>query len=192
MKKVFFAATVVLFACWSTFGAVITWGKATTVSEDSDVLTEGTLLEAYSFGYTGSYMANGIKFVGARPAELPNYAYAYYNDETMKATYKGYYDMLRTASYASDRETHTLPVGGGNLVSGQKYKIQVWHVDDRSGKGSRTMTLGDGESANTVLLGADPGYYAIGTFTAGSGTQDLTITGNRSAMISGYQIRAID
>jgi hypothetical protein len=48
-----FALALVLLASSQSWGALITWGSATTISGDSDVLTTGTLVYAYNMGFLG-------------------------------------------------------------------------------------------------------------------------------------------
>lgn len=106
--------------------------------------------------------------------------------------------LLNTAAFGGGTST-SMTVGGGNLVNGGLYEIQIWYVEERTigtpAVNTRVMTYGDGQG-NTVNLGGTPGLlgqYAIGTFTADGPNQTLTLATNGFAQshLTAYQIRMI-
>ena len=81
------------------------------------------------------------------------------------------------------------------LTIGQEYAIQYWVQDSRTGAGDineRNLTLA-GSTPVTLDYnnGAGVGQWAVGTFTADSATQDISITANSSVQIGMIQLRAL-
>jgi hypothetical protein len=61
----FVAVALVMLAPLPLRAGLITWGSATTISGDSDVVTTGTLVYAYNMGPSGvaATTVNGVTFV---------------------------------------------------------------------------------------------------------------------------------
>jgi hypothetical protein len=93
----------------------------------------------------------------------------------------------------------------GALTTGQKYQIQVFFVDQRTGERDRVMQYGSFDGSNTggtVDLEADPnnagsapwGQFVIGTFTVDAdGAPDLTLDaqGFGEAHLTAIQLHAV-
>ena len=171
--------------------SVITWGAATPISISSDVSTIGELVEAFNTGGTTSgtdVTVNGVPFTGTATFLDNNSNIDFFtSDNTGDAAYD---ELLSSIDFGNGADRVTKEVGNGNLVVGEEYLIQVWYVDDRGG--AKVMRFGDG-NGNTVDLNSVPGQYVIGSFTANSTTQDLTLDAQNlgNAHITAYQIRSI-
>ncbi len=200
--------------------AVITWGSATDVVSTLDVSTNGTTVEAFNIGYeyTGAIVptppalstvtVNSVIFAAlAGPSPLTETnggAYGFLAGKTTGNT--DYNSLLNSAAYGGGTGTVDMTLGGGNLVNGQQYEIQLWYVDVRTeGVDTRAMIFGDGEitessvSVSSGIFGPSGtlGQYTIGTFTADGINQTLSLTpgvapnafGN--SQLNAYQIRAV-
>ena len=109
-----------------------------------------------------------------------------------------YDNLLSSVDFGGGGNPFTITVGDGDgnssvasaglLQPGTNYQIQVWFYDDRANQDTRVMQFGDG-NGNTVLLNDQ---FAIGTFTADSATQDLSLAaqGFGNAHINAYSILA--
>lgn len=195
-KKPFIILNALLASSLMSHAATITWGAPTSVSSASDVVAAGTLVEAVngyisgnSFATSASPTVNGVSFAGTK--NLLN------QDTTAKIDCysgdtgdSGYNDLLSSIDFGGGGDYFTKELGGGNLVSGSEYLIQVWFVDDRATTSSRVMRYGDG-NGNTVDLTAGSAQYVTGTFTADGTTQTLSMDaqGFGNAHITAYQIR---
>ena len=191
MKKTTFGILFLALMTGGVCAATINWGTPVDVSAASDVITEGTLVEAVNAGSTslGSLTVNGVTFT-SDDSFLPNGAVtARYSGDTGDANYNTILDSL---DWTSNGAKVSWALGGGNLVSGVEYKIQVWYADTQ--KAHRNLIYGDGEAAeNTVTLSAT-GQYAIGTFIADGTTQTLTSDGLNDTFnphLTAYQIREL-
>ena len=208
MKKIHtitgIAALATLSLTTATQAATITWGAATAVStaigNSSDVSLDGTLYHAVtgefraSSGSIDDYIVNGVLFTGVGGGNGGT------NDlwsggNSGDTTYNA---LLSEANFNLGGSSVTIALGdasalgGGALLDGQDYQLQVWYVDTNTT--GRTMTYGDGEaSPSTVNLLSTNGQYTIGTFTASGTTQDLTLLANSfgQAHISAMQLRTV-
>lgn len=173
--------------------APITWTPAQDTTDPSDIVLAGTLVEAFNGTGAGtSPSVNGVSFLA--------------NDTLLARSYAG--DILEGASsgdagldallmqfdYGNGPST-SISIGGGALVPGEQYLLQVFFTDLRSCCDDRTMTFGDGLGGDVVVgaLGSGLGQYASGTFTADAASQPLSLatSGFANAHINGYQLRAV-
>lgn len=169
--------------------AVIVWGNATDILDNNDILATGSLVEA--FNATGSSKAgntntvNGVTFTSTSTLLNSNTNANNFSNLSVSTEY----DALLSSVDFGNGSSHNLTLGGGNLVVGQQYTIQVWYVDTRNKTDDRVMTFGDG-NGNTVNLNDQ---YAIGTFVADGTNQTLSLLANSfdNVHISAYQIRLI-
>lgn len=186
MKKIFWILHLALIAGFAS-AAPITWETPVDVSAASDVMAEGTLIEATNAGAPslGSLTVNGVTFISDDSLLPQNAVTSRFNGDTGDLNYNTILDSL---DWNSSGGKVALTLGGGDLVPGTEYKIQVWYADTQ--KITRNLLCGDGEpTENTATLGAT-GQYAIGTFTADGTTQTLTSEGiGFNAHLTAYQIR---
>ena len=154
----------------------ITWGPATTVSADGEVLKAGTLVYAVRF-YSGTNtdpVINGVTFTspGAN-LTLPS-PWNLQNGLGAPASFSAGYQQLLGSDSWSDG---TLTLNG--LTSGRTYALQVWANDARGGASNQieTVTMSNSVNLNKNINGTGYGQYAYGTFTAAATTQAFTIAG---------------
>lgn len=199
-------ALAALLSPIASHGAPITWGTATDVATVADVSTTGGFVEAFNLAYraldTSTVTVNGVTFTGlttpspltTSPATSPS---AYLNGNS--SGNNDYNALLNTAAYGGGPST-MITVGGGNLINGGEYLIQVWYVEERTTGNpvlnTRKMIYGS-PGGNTVTVGGTAGLlgqYAIGTFTADGPSQTLTLATVGASFLSchltAYQIRA--
>ncbi|WP_372795361.1 glycosyl hydrolase [Pontiella sp.] len=192
MKTTAIFTAAALLTAGTVQAATIIWGGATDISSSNDVLAAGTLVEAVNASAAGSPspVVNGVPFTSGSLLSSNNGV-----DVFLGSTGDSAYDtLLSNVDFGSES---SITIGGGSLVSGRPYLIQVWYADDRNATiAARNMTFGDGELIeSTVSLNAGSAQYAVGLFTADGTGQTLTITGDDgsggsvSAHINGYQLR---
>ena len=193
--KIFSHATllILVFLPLSAAGAPIMWGAATDVSAASDVVSSGTLVEAYNAGANDvvSRTVNGVLFTGTGGLLPNNNAGDFYSDTTGDAAYDA---LLGSLDFGGGTD-ETLSMGEGSLVTGNMYQVQVWYVDQVSLGRDQYFGDGDADTSNDVQLFGETAQYAIGTFTAdGTGYQDLEIrsgaSGHGNVHITAYQLRS--
>ncbi|MDF7808371.1 PEP-CTERM sorting domain-containing protein [Pontiellaceae bacterium B12219] len=187
MKKSTSIGAALLLAAGVAQAATISWGSATTVTDETDVSTLGTLEYAESWGAAVSDV-NGVDFVLASNGNVTRSDGA--TDRTHNRTDNvpsqvaqsgAYYDLLRSGWYSADAgKSITL----NNLTEDQEYLVQIWSSDDRYGINQEQVV--DGVTLETSL-----GQYVIGTFTADATTQDLAFSGTDSGIMTAVQVRAI-
>lgn len=201
--------------------ASIDWGLGPiTISGDSDVSTDGSLLAAYNFGAgtTGTTVINGVTFDNVLPTNFTNSApsvtvgtgagsLTIASSTLLSANVFGTgstpYASL-SAPYRALLESSVWNDSGGNrditftindLTPGQQYQIQIWVNDARSYGVTRTTTFTAGNSVvidqNTGSGDGGVGQFAIGTFTADSTTQTFVGSSGASTNLSGYLIAAV-
>lgn len=90
----------------------------------------------------------------------------------------------------------SLNIGGGSLLLGSNYLLQLWFTDLRSCCSSRVMTYGDGLGSNVNLsaTGNGLGQFAVGQFTADGTSQTLALASNgfSNVHLTAYQIRMME
>ncbi|WP_178931573.1 PEP-CTERM sorting domain-containing protein [Oceaniferula marina] len=181
--------------------AVISWGTATAVDASAtgglQVSTAGTFVEAFNAGggTTGTTTVNGVVFTNTDTDLLNNQwngpGSPVIDDAWEAGGADAHYDaLLSTAEYGGGGGFFTIDLGGGKLSDGQKYELQVWFVEDRSGLDGRVMHFSDASAANFADVNDQ---FVIGTFTADGTSQTLGLDaqGFGNAHISAYQLRAV-
>lgn len=174
--------------------ASITWDPVADTTDPTVIITDGSLVEAINgSGAAGVVTVNGVNFSPSDTLLPTNAASVALSSQTTLDP--GLDDLLNTVEFGGGTAT-SITVGGGALVSGQTYTIQVFFTDLRSCCSGRVMTYGDGEG-NTVDITASGvpgtfGQFATGTFIAGGTNQTLSLTANGfgNVHINGYQIRS--
>lgn len=178
----------------------IVWGSPQTVSGDSDVSTNGSLVYALTFGGTAapsSATVNGVTFSpftipGGFPttvtvgnvtlSESPGLLFGSNSFGTASTPFSGlstdYKTILGSGAYANNPVSITVSLNG--LTNGQDYEVQWWtnnaaNITPQFGGGFTNTTATAFNSvtldANTTNAVGGLGQYAIGTFTASGTTQ---------------------
>ena len=191
--------------------AMITWGSAvpvaTTAGNSSDVSTNGDLIEAYNavandhIDTEVPVTVNGVTFTpttalldgdprNGGPGDFSantNGGDPEYDILLSRLEFGGGTDLVTLELGDGDGDTSI--TGTGLLVPGENYEIQIWYLDTRPAQDDRITPVGDGNGNIVELNDA----FAIGTFTADSTTQNITLEspGFGQAHITAYQIRNI-
>ncbi|WP_290745983.1 hypothetical protein [Haliea sp.] len=188
-------ACVALLGSSLAFSAPITWSGAQNTAGAADVVVSGNLIEAVNAGPSnaGSVTVNGVVFANSA-ALLPQSTTI--NPLGGASTGDANYDLLLGRFDFGGGTSRSLNIGGGNLLSGMSYIVQVWYTDLRSCCSGRTMTFGDG-LGNNVNLNASArglGQFAVGQFTAGGASQTLSLASNGfgNVHITAYQVREVE
>ena len=185
---------LVLSLAGSVSAAMITWDSAFDVVGPEDVTATGILHEAINgSSVAGQVVVNGVTFTNSDDL-LGNSSGGDFlaGSTTGDADYDA---LLNKLDYGGGTST-TISMGGGTLIPGANYMVQVWFTDLRSAYMNRVMTFGDG-LGNTVDVHASTGglgQYTMGTFNAdatGSQTLSLITNGFGNAHITAYQLRAV-
>ena len=186
--------------------ASIVWSTPTTIAATSDVLSSGTVVDAYDFGTTGllGSTVNGVSFspfitngsattvgnvtlsdsggvnnaFGSASAPFSNLPAAYQT-------------ILASSSYTL---AGGLTVTLGGLSSGQSYEAKFWVNDSRNGIGTaRQETITDsGVVSGTLLFDTGTegglGQFVVGTFTASGPTEQFLILGSVVSQINAFEV----
>ncbi len=194
MKKQFIAFLLGVFFAVNVFAQAITWGTNATISADSDVFTNGTLLYAYDWANANATV-NGITFTGTSSANAGNV--------TISGIGSNYAGFTSTSAPFSNLSAayHSILVGGEfapttnltatitlkNLAAGHVYAVQIWVGDPRAsgGEAGRTeVAMGTNQvtlSYNIPPVPGGVGQYSIGVFTATGSSETFTLFSNGSS-----------
>jgi len=186
-------AALLLFLSFAAYlpAQGITWGTNATISADTDVFTDGTLLYAYDWANANTTV-NGIAFTGTTSANPGNVSMSgigsNYGGYTSASTpfsnlSAAYQSILKGGEYAlSSGITATITLN--NLTVGRVYAVQIWVGDPRAsgGEAGRTENAG-GSNSVTLAYNVPPspggvGQYSIGVFTATGSTETFTLLSN--------------
>lgn len=178
--------------CCVTHAAQITWNSVEDTVNPTSILATGSLVEAINgTAANGIVTVNGVDFA-ASDALLPNNAAAVGLDG--QTTNDSGLDALLDNVDFGGGTTELITVGGGNLVAGQTYTIQIFFTDLRF---NRTMVYGDneGNDVNVESTGGAGsfGQNVTGTFTADGINQTIRLAtiGFSNVHITAYQIRIV-
>jgi hypothetical protein len=161
-------AASILLALAGTARAQITWdtGSVTGITGASDISTLGEPVDALGANaQTGSAITVGDTtfnpFLGSDTGITISGAVGLGTDGS-GATSPAYDKVLDDVAYANTGDTGTVTFNSSILVAGDTYQVEIWNDGGRP-----TEFTG----ANTVELS---GEFALGTFTAGSGSESFT------------------
>ncbi len=187
-----------LVAVPSAHAAPITWGAATTMSADADVVTTGAHDRAYIFN--GASTINGVSFTtfsgsgdtdgftsgATHNGYNPNGGNVSPNYNNLSAAYK----IIANNGRYSDNGTGSITLN--NLNTNLDYTLQVWVNDSRTFGVGRTETIAGSPSLtyNVQSNSGGIGQFVTGTFTASAATQALPISASASAQINALNLRA--
>lgn len=187
--------SVALMGSSLAMSAPIIWGSAQNTTGALDVLTSGSLVEAFNAGSSaGPVTVNGVTFANT-DALLPLTTTQNMLNGANSGD-AGYNQLLNTVDFGGGVST-SLSIGGGNLLAGSNYLLQVWFTDLRTCCSGRNMIFGDGLGGNVTInaAGAGLGQFAVGQFTASAASQTLALIqgGNfANVHLTGYQVRMLE
>ena len=176
-------------------GSSIVWGTNVTVSADTDVFTNGTLLYAYDWSGT-NVTVNGVSFTGISSVNAStnvsvtgiggpyqNFTSSQSPFGALSAAYRG---VLVGGDYGGAvSATVTL----NNLTVGRVYAVQAWVSDPRGGgvagrtetvAGSNIVTL----AYNVPAAAGGVGQYTIGVFTATATSELFSLSSTNSTQLN--------
>ncbi len=198
-----------------TRAQTITWGGGTETA-DTDVVTNGTSVMAYSFSGQ-SPTVNGVAFTGTLTTSgvAPNFSLSgttngvaspVQNSQNYIVGANGapyttlspiYQQTIQGAAYGANSSILNLSVS--NLTVGHAYALQLWILETRAAYKTRTVIIAGANTnaASTVTIAYNliqaangVGQYAIGVFTATNATQKFSLTG-AAPQINAFQIRDV-
>lgn len=191
--------------------SAITFGTPTTISGDSDVSTQGTLLTAIATGSTttGTATVNGVTFNLVGPGGGGNVVITGGTGYNFNGTYGTPFSGLSTGFQTVLRQNDfhdpgNLGVTLNSLTPGHNYQFQLFVSDPRGATG-RQDYIDDGlghTSANIAFNTSSGaagngglGQFINGTFTAVGSSEGFTVlpvTGSGGvSQINGFQLRDI-
>jgi hypothetical protein len=214
------AALAAIALAGSASAATIAWGSVSTITSSTDVSTNGTLViarqataSAYGGNYGNSNTVNGVLFDGVANTssgvtfDISGFVGYDPNSYVVGAagtpgTLESAYQRMLTGAWHGNTSPAAVTLSG--LTVGQEYELQVWVADYRqfppnTYNRSQTLTAGNTSGSLTYLqtngsgisLGAVSGSYIIGTFTADTSTQSITLDANSSTQLNAMQLRTI-
>jgi hypothetical protein len=204
-----------LVAAATSKAATITWGAAQNITGDTNVSTNGTLVDAFNIGPGGTptTVVNGVNFASfAYPtASLTSFTQGNYKVE-VSASFLGsantfgsgsppfsslsapYQTLLSTGGGASIGANYTLTMSG--LTVGQTYEFQWWSNNSTATADGTTATAGNAVTldSNLTNLGGGTGQFAIGSFIADNAAQQIVFTrvgAGGVSTVNGFQLRQL-
>ncbi|MCF3652058.1 hypothetical protein [Synoicihabitans lomoniglobus] len=192
----------------------ITWETAHNITGDTDVLTTGTLVDAFNLGGSGvpATTVNGVTFSSfefpggdSSSITLGNYSFMedpgflrFFNDlgnsdsgefANLSASYQS---LLSSTVGANNTITLTLTVSG--LEAGNQYLFQWWN----SVSGENDSFFSTATAGNALVLDSNTGdavgalgEYGVGYFTAIGSTMDIAFTGTDTPFLNAFQLRNV-
>lgn len=178
MKQFVLALALPLVVTANIQAATIAWGAPTTVTADTDVNLNGTLISATTWGAGNGNVVNGVTFAGnndnaimaVTKNNITNQAGGF--DPTGTTVSAGFETILD--SFAFDGPNPKVLTLNG-LTVGNVYEIQLFVSDDRGCCSARTQLWSDNPTAGAGNESATFAHidstYTIGTFTATAATE---------------------
>lgn len=206
-----------LLAPFCASAGIVIWESAINISEDSDVLNTGTLVRAINFdSTTGPSVIDGVSFEHFSVPGSTTTANTWSTGEPLAGdltinggatsiAYSGvfgipsglsaaYGDFASRAIFGAADSTFDLTIQ--NLTVGYTYQLQFWASDARVGTPNDRGTTFTAGNTGTALQNPSgsldgAGQFIVGSFTADSTTQVITVgsTSSAGAVLTGYQLR---
>jgi hypothetical protein len=184
----------------------ITWGSATTISGDTDVVTTGTLVGALNVGFDGSLppsntTINGVTFVGldvitnstttSGPFTFGSVGTLAANGTPPSGLSTSYQTLLKSLTLAGP---FTLTMNG--LTIGDQYEFEWWSNKSDTRSILLPPSLTTAMAGNSVVLSSNTtnttggvGQFAIGKFTFDGTSEVITFSGTNGTVLNGLQLR---
>ncbi len=179
--------------------AQILWGSPQDVSNDSNVLTTGTYVDAALLqaganggnpltvnGVAFNIIANGTSDVtdSSGDIELTSPRNAAAGVDSPDPTASAAYNSLLTSPEYSIGSVQTLTLN--NLTVGDTYQVEVWSATGRAG-----TFITDFSGVTPVALNSNTEQYAVGTFIATDSTFSFTATAGAGSQASASIFNAV-
>jgi hypothetical protein len=195
VRVILLAAATLVFLPLSLSANPIGWSAAQDITGDSDVSTDGALVQAANITPNGmlSTTVNGVTFAPFVAASGHDISGHFTLDGSL-ALYDGYgsinapfsnlssayQTLLSTGNNGSSNSVMTLTISG--LTLGDTYQFQVWINDSRGTYGTQGITATDGALSVHILgdttgVEGGTGQYALLTFVA-DGDEVITFQGD--------------
>lgn len=200
MKKHVSFACLALLATATTYASTIIWSGATTIAGDTDIITQGRTVFAYTGGSAAT--VNGVPFTftleqainnkniqlaGFKDNEASTFTSTSNSFASLSADYKKI--IQGAVTNPGTMATVTLKY----LSVGRDYIVQLWVNDPRAGVSTNRYAIVDGTGPtlyyNATRAVGGVGAYAVGTFTADAETQSFTLAGSGSTQLNAIQLR---
>ena len=220
-RQLLFVSATLFFAAFASPGfavvsvnAPITWGAPTTISGDSDVSTDGTLVAAFNMNgpavtvngvtfasFTYPFMATTATNGNFTFTESPGHMLAESNLGAANPPFNGlsanYQSLLSTAVSTDDNNTLTLNING--LTIGQQYEFEFFVNGSNTAGTDNFRTIASATNSvtlddNTTNAVGGVGQFVIGTFTASSSSEFITFNGTdttQAPTINAFELRAV-
>lgn len=205
MKKITSILIVLVLMQAPSWAASIIWEAPSIITADTDVSTQGNLVQAWRFSLnqSGSVALNGVAFSSYQRNQSPSAFTVGTGEGTLAlpalsswAGYNPYTFGAGSGDFINLSASYQTLLGGGltttagvpsttytftNLNIGQTYLVQFWLNDSRGTTGTvgRNNTLTAG---NSVMLDVNVsnttgglGQYVIGTFIADASIQSISV-----------------
>lgn len=177
------AITIGAFAALTSVSqaATITWGAVQTITNENDIISPTTVVQATTYGNLGAQTVT----VGGTDIVFADGSGNYGTPVSDAIAWGGsaaadtdFETVMDSWNFHGDTAPLTQTISG--LTDGQQYQVQFFFTDARGCCNGRTQTFGntvaDGGVASAALT-AGTGEFVIGTFTASGTTQDFVIGG---------------
>lgn len=190
----------------------ITWEAAHDITGDTDVVTTGTLVDAFNLGSSEvpATTVNGVTFSSfefphGSSVTLGNYHFVEdlgvlvatnnwgYGSGEFASLSASYQSLLSSAAGASVPLTLTLTISG--LETGAQYMFQWWNNRSQVGYSFVTSATAGNElslESNTGDSAGTLGQFGIGYFTANGATMDIAFNGAETELLfNAFQLRNV-
>ncbi len=167
------------------------------ISDDHDVVTDGTLKYAYAIWHDS--VVNGVSFKDGGPA---------FETDVMfegVGSYGGFYGSgtigawgALSSNYKAILTSHQCcgSIILRNLELGKPYLVQIWSNNSKSNVVGKTLTVTSGRNSRTLLVNSTDSYggvgqYVVGYFTADATTKRIELSGNYK-YFNALQVRELE
>ncbi len=169
-----------------------------TISDDHDVVIDGTLKYAYA-EWCYDAIVNGVCFMWGN--------WSFGNDVMFEklSSHGGNYGSGTVGAWgalsSNYKEIITARIGCGsvilrNLELGKPYLVQIWSNNSQSNVVGETLTVTSGRNSRTLLVNSTGalggvGQYVIGYFTADATTKRIELSGD-NRIFNALQVRELE
>ena len=218
-RQLLLVSAALFFAALASSGfavvpnANITWGAPTTISGDSDVSTDGTLVAAFNMNGP-AVTVNGVTFASfmftTNTTSATNGNFTFTETSHILAVSglgsgstpfsnlsSSYQTLLSTALTTDENNTLTLNISG--LTIGQQYEFEFFLNGSNTAGNDNLRTIASAGNSvtlddNTTNAVGGVGQYVIGTFTAAASNEFITFNGTdttQAPTVNAFELRSV-